>query len=60
MLVNVLPVCTHVHRVRVWCPRRSEKCVRFLGTGVTDICEAAHGARNLTQVSGRAASDPDC
>jgi hypothetical protein len=34
-----LPVCMSVRYVHAWCPQRSNKDIKPLGTGVTDGCE---------------------
>ena len=41
--MSVLPACTHVHCVQVWCPQRPEEGTRSPGTGVTDGCDLPYG-----------------
>lgn len=42
--MNILPTYEYTSRVCL-CPRKSEECDRFLGTGITDNCELPCGHR---------------
>lgn len=39
MCMCVLPACTHVYCVQVWCLQRPEEGARSPGTGDTDGCD---------------------
>lgn len=40
--MNDLLAHMYVYGVCAWCPQRSKDCIRFLGTGDTDVHEPQH------------------
>lgn len=47
-ILNVLPAWVYVYQVCGWCHWRSEKVVRFLGTGVTHSFKLPYGPWELS------------
>lgn len=50
MWISVWPTYMYVYHVCIWCPWRSDVCVRSLGIRVMDGCKSPCGSGNWTQV----------